>query len=76
MLIKSWNIQKIGIWFLLTTFVVAAIILPAAGPPAVLAEIFALIVSLEIIFALSNTAPQRVCAGYHFGIRPRSPPAF
>lgn len=74
MLIESWDIRKIGIWFLLLAFLVAAIILPADGPPAIPAETFALIVSLIIVSAFSLIAQQRACAGYRFGIRPRSPP--
>jgi len=74
MSIESRDIQKIGIWFLLLAFVVVAIVLPAAGLPASPAETFTLIVSLEIISVFSLPAQQRVRAGYHSGIRPRSPP--
>ena len=49
MSVKTWNIKKIVIWFLLAAFVLVAIILPAASPLAVAGEIIALIVILKVV---------------------------
>ncbi len=73
---QKWDIQKIGIWFLLLAFVFVAFVLPAANPSAVLTDTFTLIVGLIIISAFSLAAPQRVCTGCHFEILPRGPPIF
>ncbi len=77
MSIDGRDVWKIGIWFLLTAFVFAAIILPllsADAPDALLAVTFTLILILEILFVFSLNPRLPVCAAYHFGIRPRSPP--
>jgi hypothetical protein len=73
--LKFLDLRKIGIWSLLIAYVVAAIILAAAGTPAVTVETFTLILSLEIIAAFSFMVQQRISIGYCFEIRPRSPPA-
>ncbi len=73
----SHDIRKIGIWFLLLSFVFVAIALPLLSvdaPDAAIAVTFALILILEILFALSLDPQQLVRTAYHFGIRPRSPP--
>jgi hypothetical protein len=77
MSIKSRDVWKIGIWFLLLAVVFVAIILPllsAGAPDAITAVTFTLILILGILFALSFNPQQLVCTAYHFGIRPRSPP--
>jgi hypothetical protein len=74
MSIKSLDIRKIGIWFLLLAFVFVAIVLSADAPDVVTAVTFTLILILEILFFLSPNPQQPVCPAYHFGIRPRSPP--
>ncbi len=77
MSIESRDIRKIGILVLLLAFVFVAITLPllSADPAdAVTAVTFTLILTLEILFALSFTSQQLVCTAYPFGIRLRSPP--
>jgi hypothetical protein len=73
--LKYLDHRKIVIWSLLLAYAFAAIILAADGTPAVAVEIFALILSLEIIAAFSFIVQQRIYAEYCFEIRPRSPPA-
>jgi predicted permease len=73
----SWDIRKVGIWFLLLAFAFVAIVLPLLStdaPPAVTGVTFTLILILEILFALSLNAQLLACAAYHLLIRPRSPP--
>jgi|WetSurMetagenome_2_1015567.scaffolds.fasta_scaffold216685_1 hypothetical protein len=72
---ESWNYRKAGIWFVLTAFVLAAIIMPAANPAAVVTLTFALFVILQVVSLVSPDVTQHACAGYRFGIRPRSPPS-
>jgi hypothetical protein len=72
---ESPSVQKIGTWILLVGFVLVTIALPAAGPPAIFAEIIVLIFILEIVSPVELPAPQPVCSGYRFGIPPRSPPS-
>jgi len=77
MSIESRDIRKIGTWFLLLAFAFVAIILPllsADAPDAVTTVTFALILILEILFVFSLNPRQMICAGYRFGIPPRSPP--
>ena len=76
MSIRSRDIQKIEIWFLLPAFVIVSLILADAGLLAVFYETFTLIVILEIVSALFLIAQQRSCSVYCFGIHPRSPPIF
>jgi hypothetical protein len=59
---------------LLPAFLFVAVLLPFAGPAAIVVETFVLVVILETIFSISFPAPQLVCVGYRFGISPRSPP--
>ena len=73
--LKGLDLRKIGIWSLLVAYVAAAIVMAAAGTPAVVVETFTLILSLEIIAAFSFIVQQRISAEYCFEIRPRSPPA-
>jgi hypothetical protein len=72
--LKDLDYRKIAIWSLLLAYAFAAIVLAAAGTPAVVVETFALILSLEIIAAFSFILQQRISAEYCFEIRPRSPP--
>jgi hypothetical protein len=77
MSIDSRDIREIGIWFLLLAFVFVATILPLLSvdvPDAATAVTFTLIFILEILFVLSLNPQRPVCAEYHLGIRPRSPP--
>ena len=68
--------RKIAIWFLLVAFVVVVMILyaPTDSPDALPAVTFTLILILEILFVFSPNPQLPVCAIYHSGIRPRSPP--
>jgi hypothetical protein len=72
---KVLDHRKIAIWSLLLAYAFAAIILAAANTTAVAVEIFALILSLEIIAAFSLIVQQSISSEYYFEIRPRSPPA-
>jgi hypothetical protein len=76
MSIQSRDFRKIGIWFLLLAFVFVIIILSASAdaPDALPAVTFTLILILEILFVFSLNPQLLVCASFHFGIRPRSPP--
>jgi hypothetical protein len=77
MSITRRDIRKIGICFLLLAFVPVAIILPllsANAPDAVPTATFTLILIVEILFVFSLNPQPIVCAGYQFGILPRSPP--
>jgi hypothetical protein len=77
MSIKSLDIRRVGIWFLLLTFAFVAIILPLLStdaPPAVTAATFTLILILEILFVFSPSQQLIICTVFLFGIRPRSPP--
>ena len=77
MSIDGHEIREIGIWFLLLTFVFVAIILPLLSvdaPDAAMVVTFTLILILGILFIISLSPQQLVCAAYHFAIRPRSPP--
>lgn len=71
---KSWNLWKIGIWFLLPVFVTVSVILPASALFAILLEIFTLTAVLQFVCAVPTAAQQPVCVGSSSGIRPRSPP--
>ena len=75
--IKNRDVRKIGTWLLLMVFVFVAIILPLLStdaPDGVTTVTFALILILEILFALSLNPLPGICAAYRFGISPRSPP--
>jgi hypothetical protein len=74
--LRSSNLQEIGICFLLPAFVAAFLILPAAGPPAILSEIFVLIVILEFVSSVVVVAKQSCPEGAFLETRPRSPPIF
>jgi hypothetical protein len=73
---KNRYIQRIGIWLILPAFVLVAVLLPAAGLPAILAEAVELIISLEIVSVLSFAPNRRLRPALHSAIRPRSPPIY
>ena len=72
--IRNWDFQKIGIWLLILAILAAFIVLPSFDPLAILPETLVLIAFLEIVCAIQLAQRQRVCAGSHFVILPRSPP--
>jgi hypothetical protein len=77
MLVDSRGIRKIGIWFLLLSFTFVAITLPLLSvdaPDAVTAVTFTLLLILEILAVFYLNPQLNICAGYRFGIPPRSPP--
>jgi hypothetical protein len=77
MSIDGRDIREIGIWLLLLAFVFVAIVLPLLSieaPDAAMAATLTLILILEILFVFSLNPRLLICAAYHFGIRPRSPP--
>jgi hypothetical protein len=67
-------IHKLGIWLFLPAFIAFAIILPAVGPPAVIAETFVLFIRLLFLSILCLVAQKRICDACRVRIRPRSPP--
>jgi hypothetical protein len=72
---SSMKSYKIGIWLFLPAFIAFAIILPAVGPPAVIAETFIWIVRLIFLSILYLIAQKRICDASCVRVRPRSPPA-
>jgi hypothetical protein len=77
MLIESRGLRKIGVWFLLLFFAFVAITLPllsADTPDAVTAVTITLLLILELLSVFSLNPQLNICAGYRFGIPPRSPP--
>jgi hypothetical protein len=82
---KGWNvmaidgrdIREIGIWLLLLTVVAVTIALPLLSfdaPDAATAQVFTLILILEILFIFSLHPQLTFCAAESRAIRLRSPP--